>query len=96
MLTAEKKLEIFKEHGKSEVNTGLSESQVALFSYRINHLTQHLKGNGYQEIQAYRKILKFKKVILKRQFFGLPFFFKSSIMGFHRLMISGSENSRIT
>ena len=57
MLTAEKKLEIFKEHGKSEVNTGLSESQVALFSYRINHLTQHLKTNK-KDFSTQRALLK--------------------------------------
>jgi small subunit ribosomal protein S15 len=44
-LTAEKKQEIFAQHGKSATNTGSSESQIALFSYRINHLTEHLKLN---------------------------------------------------
>lgn len=42
-LTSEKKQEIFKDHGKSNTDTGSPESQVALFSYRINHLTEHLK-----------------------------------------------------
>ncbi|MDR3329104.1 MAG: 30S ribosomal protein S15 [Prevotellaceae bacterium] len=42
-LTAEKKQEIFAKHGKSNKDTGTSEGQVALFSYRINHLTAHLK-----------------------------------------------------
>lgn len=42
-LTGEKKLEIFKEHGNSETNTGSTEAQIALFTYRINHLTEHLK-----------------------------------------------------
>lgn len=44
-LTAEKKTEIFKEYGGSEQNTGSTEGQIALFTYRINHLTQHLKEN---------------------------------------------------
>ncbi|MDR0713727.1 MAG: 30S ribosomal protein S15 [Bacteroidales bacterium] len=44
-LTAEKKQEIFAQYGKNATNTGLSESQIALFSYRINHLTEHLKSN---------------------------------------------------
>lgn len=44
-LTTEKKQEIFKKHGKSETNTGSPEGQVALFTYRINHLTGHLKQN---------------------------------------------------
>ena len=44
-LTAEKKKEIFKKFGKAESNTGSAEGQIALFTYRINHLTEHLKIN---------------------------------------------------
>ena len=44
-LTAEKKKEFFKEFGKSEFDTGSSEGQIALFTYRIKHLTDHLKDN---------------------------------------------------
>ncbi len=44
-LTAEKKQEIFAKYGKSNTDTGSSEGQIALFSYRINHLTEHLKAN---------------------------------------------------
>ena len=44
-LTTEKKREIFKEHGKSDSDTGSSEGQIALFTHRINHLTQHLREN---------------------------------------------------
>ncbi|MFT7614562.1 MAG: small subunit ribosomal protein S15 [Parvicellaceae bacterium] len=44
-LTQEKKIEFFKEHGKSEADTGNSEGQIAMFSYRIDHLTGHLKNN---------------------------------------------------
>ena len=46
-LTSEKKQELFKEHGiaKSATDTGQAESQIALFTYRINHLTEHLKKN---------------------------------------------------
>lgn len=44
-LTAEKKVEIFTEHGGSATNTGEAESQIALISFRINHLTEHLKRN---------------------------------------------------
>lgn len=40
-----KKKEIFKKHGKSDKDTGSAEGQIALFSYRINHLTEHLKVN---------------------------------------------------
>ncbi len=44
-LTSEKKREIFKKHGKSESDSGTVESQAALFTFRINHLTEHLKNN---------------------------------------------------
>jgi small subunit ribosomal protein S15 len=44
-LTSEIKKDIFKKHGKTEANTGSSEGQIALFSFRIDHLTQHLKKN---------------------------------------------------
>lgn len=44
-LSQEKKREIFKEHGTSENDTGSAEGQIALFSHRISHLTEHLKMN---------------------------------------------------
>lgn len=44
-LTKEKKEEIFAEFGASATNTGSPEGQIALFSYRISHLTGHLKQN---------------------------------------------------
>ena len=44
-LNAEQKQEIFKQYGQSNADTGSAESQVALFSYRISHLTEHLKVN---------------------------------------------------
>lgn len=44
-LTTEKKQEIFAKHGKSATDTGSAEGQIALFTFRINHLTEHLKVN---------------------------------------------------
>ena len=44
-LTSEKKEEIFAKHGKSAKDTGSSEGQIAVFSFRIKHLTGHLKKN---------------------------------------------------
>jgi small subunit ribosomal protein S15 len=44
-LSAEKKVEFFKEYGGSETNTGSVEGQIALFTHRINHLTEHLRSN---------------------------------------------------
>ena len=44
-LSKENKKEIFKKHRKSEIDTGSAEGQIALFTARINHLTEHLKKN---------------------------------------------------
>lgn len=44
-LTKEQKLEIIKKFGKNEKDTGRTEVQVALLTYRINELTEHLKKN---------------------------------------------------
>jgi small subunit ribosomal protein S15 len=44
-LDSTKKEEIFGKYGKSNTDTGSPESRIALFTYRINHLTGHLKIN---------------------------------------------------
>jgi len=44
-LTSEIKSGFFTKHGKTENDTGSPEGQVALFTYRISHLTGHLKTN---------------------------------------------------
>lgn len=44
-LTVERKKELFAQYGKSATDTGSPESQIALYSERINHLTEHLKSN---------------------------------------------------
>ena len=44
-LDSEKKKEIFGTYGPSNTDTGSPEAQIALFSVRIAHLTEHLKAN---------------------------------------------------
>jgi small subunit ribosomal protein S15 len=44
-LTKKVKADIFKKHGKSDKDTGSTEGQIALFSHRIEHLSNHLKSN---------------------------------------------------
>ncbi len=56
-LTTEKKKEFFKTYGKSESDTGTSEAQIALFSYRISHLTEHLKKNK-KDFSTQRALIK--------------------------------------
>ena len=51
-LQAEKKQEIFAKYGKSNTDTGSPE-----FSYRIAHLTEHLKQNKKDNVTR-RSLLK--------------------------------------
>ena len=46
-LESAKKQELFETYGKSNADTGSAESQIALFSYRISHLTEHMKKNRH-------------------------------------------------
>jgi small subunit ribosomal protein S15 len=64
-LTSEIKKEIFKNNGtaKSATDTGSPESQIALFSHRIAHLTEHLKTNR----KDYSTQLGLMKLVGKRR-----------------------------
>jgi len=57
ILTAEKKIEIIKKYGKTKENTGSPESQIAIFTSRINHLTEHLKSHK-KDYGTQRALLK--------------------------------------
>ncbi|MGB0836544.1 MAG: 30S ribosomal protein S15 [Flavobacteriaceae bacterium] len=56
-LTKETKQEIFAKHGKSATDTGSAEGQIALFTHRINHLTEHLKSNR-KDVNTERSLVK--------------------------------------
>ena len=56
-LTKSIKEGLFKEHGKSEKDTGSAEGQIALFTTRINHLTNHLKKN-IKDFNTERSLVK--------------------------------------
>ncbi len=62
-LTTEKKKEIFEKYGKSNTDTGSPESQIALFTHRITHLTEHLKVNK----KDYSTQYALKKLVGKRR-----------------------------
>ncbi len=47
-----KKQEIFGQYGQSNTDTGSAESQIALFTFRIKHLTEHLKQNHKDFVTA--------------------------------------------
>jgi small subunit ribosomal protein S15 len=45
-LDSDKKKEFFAKHGKGVTDTGSPEAQIAMYSFRIAHLTAHLKNNA--------------------------------------------------
>lgn len=65
-LTKEKKQEIFEKYGKSNTDTGSPESQIALFTNRIAHLTGHLKSNrkDYSTEHALKKMVGKRRRLL--------------------------------
>ncbi|GAA4450709.1 30S ribosomal protein S15 [Nibrella saemangeumensis] len=67
-LTTEKKQEIFSNQGfqKQAGDTGSAESQIALFTYRINHLTEHLKvhKHDYSTRQGLLKLVGKRRRLL--------------------------------
>ena len=58
-LSKDKKQELFENHGrlKSKSDTGSPESQIALFTFRISNLTEHLKKNK-KDYSTERGLLK--------------------------------------
>ena len=56
-LTKEVKAELFAKHGKSAQDTGSAEGQIALCTFRINHLSQHLKSN-HKDYATERSLVK--------------------------------------
>jgi small subunit ribosomal protein S15 len=56
-LPKEKKAEIFEKFGGAAKNTGSTEGQIALFTYRITSLSEHLKKN-HKDHATTRSLLK--------------------------------------
>ena len=48
--TKEKKEEIFAQYGKNAKDTGSAEGQIALFTYRIQHLTELMKQHKKDQV----------------------------------------------
>jgi small subunit ribosomal protein S15 len=80
-LSSEKKQEIFKKHGKSATDTGTAEGQIALFTYRIQHLTQHLKRN-HKDFNTERSLVK---LVGKRRSL-LDYLMKKDIMRYRAIV----------
>ena len=65
-LTKKTKEDLFKKHGKDAKDTGSAEGQIALFTHRINHLTEHLKRNkkDYNTERALVKLVGKRRALL--------------------------------
>lgn len=65
-LSKEQKVEIFEKYGKGKTDTGSPEAQIALFSVRIAHLTQHLKSNhkDYSTARALKMLVGKRRRLL--------------------------------
>lgn len=62
-VTSERKKEIFSQFGGNASNSGSTEGQIALFTERIQHLTQHLRVNK----KDYSAELSLVKMVGKRR-----------------------------
>ena len=80
-LTKEAKEELFKKHGKDAKDTGSSEGQIALFTERINHLTEHLKLNR-KDYNTERSLVK---LVGKRRSL-LDYLMKSDILRYRAIV----------
>ena len=65
-LDSSKKTELFSQYGKSATDTGSAESQIALFTFRIKHLTEHLKANhkDYKTARSLTKLVGKRRSLL--------------------------------
>jgi len=81
-LTQEKKQEIFEKYGKSNTDTGSPESQIALFTHRISHLTEHLKSNR----KDYSTEYALKKMVGKRRSL-LDYLKKNEIERYRKIIV---------
>jgi small subunit ribosomal protein S15 len=80
-LSKEKKADIFKTHGEVETNTGSAEGQVALFTYLLAHLTEHLKKN----LKVFSTQLSLQKLVGKRRGI-LAYLFKKDIARYRAII----------
>jgi len=80
-LTKEKRETLIKTYGKSEKDTGSTESQIALLTERINHLTGHFQSNPKDHLSR-RGLLK---LVGKRRKL-LDFMIREDLEGYRKLI----------
>lgn len=84
-LNSEEKKEIFATYGTSNTDTGSAEGQIALFSIRIAHLTQHLRSNH----KDYNTARSLKMLVGKRR--SLLDYLKRKDINRYRAIIAKKE-----
>jgi small subunit ribosomal protein S15 len=80
-ITTEEKKEIFYKYGKTDADTGSPEAQIALFTERINRLTDHLKSHK----KDHSTRLGLLKLVGKRRRL-LNYLMKKDIEGYRKLI----------
>lgn len=80
-LSSEEKKKIFADFGSSSTNTGSTEAQIAMFSQRIDHISQHLRTNR-KDKSSTRALLK---LVGKRRKL-LSYLAKKDIVGYRSLI----------
>ena len=80
-LTTAKKKEIFKKFGGADTNTGSAEGQIALFTERINHVSEHL-GTNKKDHSNTRSLIRM--VGQRRKL--LNYLMKTDLTGYRKLI----------
>lgn len=80
-LTKEEKQDLFAKHGKGKNDTGSAEGQIALFTQRISHLSDHLKTNR-KDYNTERSLVK---LVGKRRSL-LDYLMKKDIMRYRAIV----------
>ena len=80
-LKKEKLVEIFTEYGGNGTNSGSVESQIALFTFRIQEMSEHLKTNNKDQ-SCRRSLLR---LVGKRKKL-LAYLMKKDIQGYRALI----------
>jgi small subunit ribosomal protein S15 len=80
-VTAEVKKNLFKTYGGAEKNTGSTEAQIALFTERINHISEHL-GTNKHDFSSTRSLVS---LVGKRRRL-LNYLMKQDLTGYRKLI----------
>lgn len=80
-VTSEVKKNLFKTYGGSEKNTGSTEAQIALFTQRINHISEHL-GTNKKDFSSTRSLVT---LVGKRRRL-LNYLMKQDLTGYRQLI----------